>query len=589
VSRRQASALRTQAGQQGAPVMRRAGLLPSRYAPPPIASLSAVPSVQRKCAACEEERSHPVQPRLEVGPAGDRYEREADSIAARVMAMPDPASATHGAATPAAGLVQRSCGCSSASEEPRARRDAGPETLAASDSELTSGGSPLPAATRSYFEGRMGRDLSGVRVHQGGNASAKNASISARAFTYKNHVWLGAHESTAPSFTMAHELAHVMQQTAPGPIGPQRVMRLTPEEEIAGLKKEEDARRATSAAEAKKQKRAETGINMAGKILTDGDITKAKAGSPGAPVSSPVTGILKGATFVLHDPAGVLGASDIGRRAGLGRRSSGEGPGAYVPETGDPTVAHTPMFGPRRPTSTQFEKGQDIMKEADRNAGYRAIWRATARDTRESLLDDVLRNQGSDKKEAKSERDKAIKSLESGSGIVTSAGAWATEDICALIPRTPATLVNISDDQKKPEILRNACANMANLFSTRRARIGTHTNVEIMQIEGAKPADKAQVPLNKYTDSQFKGVAQLYLRAALEAQIFPTISTHFQIDKGAGDHPDPRCFNVGKLYGLIQVALGHPVGTSYGITPSYGKGAADNVWWDDKACGGPHP
>lgn len=70
----------------------------------------------------------------------------------------------------------------------------------------------------------MGRDLSGVRVHQGSRASAKNASISARAFTYKNHVWLGASESAGPSFTMAHELVHVMQQTAPGPVGPQRRM-----------------------------------------------------------------------------------------------------------------------------------------------------------------------------------------------------------------------------------------------------------------------------------------------------------------------------------------------------------------------------
>ncbi|CAN5363708.1 hypothetical protein BH10PSE14_BH10PSE14_03810 [soil metagenome] len=232
-----ATAARGHAGRQGAPpVMRRSAAPPSRYAPPPLASLSAVPAVQRACAACDEkERRHPIQPRLEVGPVGDRYEQEADSIAARVMAMPDPGTIS-GAATPAEGLVQRACACSSSRDEPRARRraddveetvsmvrarrDAGPETLAASDTELTSGGSPLPAATRSYFEGRMGRDLSSVRVHQGGSASAMNASIAARAFTYRNHVWLGANESAGPSFTMAHELAHVMQQTAPGPVGP---------------------------------------------------------------------------------------------------------------------------------------------------------------------------------------------------------------------------------------------------------------------------------------------------------------------------------------------------------------------------------
>ncbi|MEP9359589.1 DUF4157 domain-containing protein [Sphingomonas sp. KR3-1] len=222
MSARQASAVRSQTGRPGT-VMRRSAPPPSRQASRVFASLSAVPSVQRKCAACgEAERHHPVQPRLEVGPAGDRYEREADSIAAQVMAMPGPASAAQGEATPASGAVQRACACSGSEEQVRAHREGGAESLAASDAELTTGGAPLPAGTRDYFEGRMGRDLSGVRVHQGSDASAMNASISARAFTYRNHVWLGARETAGPSFTMAHELAHVMQQTAPGPIGPQR-------------------------------------------------------------------------------------------------------------------------------------------------------------------------------------------------------------------------------------------------------------------------------------------------------------------------------------------------------------------------------
>lgn len=218
----------------------------------PMASLTAIPSgpfVQRKCAACEEEQTS-VQPRLEVGPVGDRYEQEADSIAAQVMAMRDSEPS---AASDAAPAVQRACAACSASsdDEPRARRmggedraseedelkvralrDGGPETIAASDSELTSGGAALPASTRSFFETRMGRDLGDVRVHQGGPSAAMNASISARAFTYKNHVWLGAGETAGPSFTMAHELAHVMQQTAPGPVGPQRVMRTYFYEEV---------------------------------------------------------------------------------------------------------------------------------------------------------------------------------------------------------------------------------------------------------------------------------------------------------------------------------------------------------------------
>ena len=261
-----AVAAKTHAAPKAVPPVMRAAAPQARYAPPPIASLAAIPAVQRECDACEAEDKEPglqrrtnaaasaasvqrkcaacdseeqesgVQPRLEVGPVGDRYEQEADGIAAQVMAMRDPDTAPVDAST-TGGAVQRACGaCSSSSEEPRARRfadpeeekagkvrarrDGGDETIAASDTQLTSGGSELPAATRSFFESRMGRDLGDVRVHSGGDASAKNASISARAFTYKNHVWLGAGESAAPSFTMAHELAHVMQQTAPGPVGP---------------------------------------------------------------------------------------------------------------------------------------------------------------------------------------------------------------------------------------------------------------------------------------------------------------------------------------------------------------------------------
>lgn len=264
-----ATAAKTSAAPKAAPPVMRAPAPLGRTALPPLASLAAIPAgpvVQRECAACEAEDKEPglqrrlnalasassvqrqcaacegedkeessVQPRLDVGPVGDRYEMEADSIAAKVMAMRDPDVA----ASAASETVQRACSaCSSSREEPRARRFAdadqesdlkvrakrtgGGESIAASDAELTSGGSAMPAATRTFFEDRMGRDLGHVRIHSGSEAQARNDSISARAFTYKNHVWLGAGESASPTFTMAHELAHVMQQTSPGPVGPQR-------------------------------------------------------------------------------------------------------------------------------------------------------------------------------------------------------------------------------------------------------------------------------------------------------------------------------------------------------------------------------
>ena len=40
------------------------------------------------CPECEAEKQ--VQTKLEVGPPGDEYEREADSVADQVMRMPEP-------------------------------------------------------------------------------------------------------------------------------------------------------------------------------------------------------------------------------------------------------------------------------------------------------------------------------------------------------------------------------------------------------------------------------------------------------------------------------------------------------------------
>lgn len=209
---------------------------------PPLASLSAIPAraaIQRKCDACANEDSErmPVQPRLQVGPAGDRYEVEADRIAERMM--------RGGEASGAAPAVQRArSGSTSRDEQPGVRRlgdeslavsekeneekevrarpardGEGGATIGASEADLTGGGAPLHAATREFFEQRMGRDLSDVRVHEGEGAQHLNQSIGARAFTYKNHIWLNRGESAGVSFTLAHELAHVLQQTAPGPVG----------------------------------------------------------------------------------------------------------------------------------------------------------------------------------------------------------------------------------------------------------------------------------------------------------------------------------------------------------------------------------
>jgi Domain of unknown function (DUF4157) len=76
-------------------------------------------------------------------------------------------------------------------------------------------GQPLAAPLRREMESRLGADLSDVRVHAGPAARASAAAIGARAYTSGSHVVIG--DGGADKRTLAHELAHVLQQRA-GPV-----------------------------------------------------------------------------------------------------------------------------------------------------------------------------------------------------------------------------------------------------------------------------------------------------------------------------------------------------------------------------------
>jgi len=78
-------------------------------------------------------------------------------------------------------------------------------------------GRPLPAAMRDFMEPRFGRDFSTVRIHDSSDDRRAAHRIGARAFTHREHVWIGPDESASDRKLMAHELTHVVQQTAPGP------------------------------------------------------------------------------------------------------------------------------------------------------------------------------------------------------------------------------------------------------------------------------------------------------------------------------------------------------------------------------------
>ena len=151
-----------------------------------------------------------AQAKLDVGPAGDHFEREADQVADEVMrslttavtAETDDRRVSRSIADGVVGLEGGPLGT---------------DTEAAIDQSRGSG-SRLPAAVQTSMEGSFGADFSGVRVHADASADALSRSMQARAFTVGSDIFFARGQyqptSTAGQRVLAHELIHTVQQGA---------------------------------------------------------------------------------------------------------------------------------------------------------------------------------------------------------------------------------------------------------------------------------------------------------------------------------------------------------------------------------------
>jgi hypothetical protein len=119
--------------------------------------------LQRKCSACSRDEDLPVQ---------------RSALAGHAVATPPPA------ATP------------------------------------TGNGHALPGPVRAFMQARFAHDFSTVRVHTGTSAATSARAFSARAYTVGRDIVFGAGEyqpaSRAGQHLIAHELAHVVQQSGLG-------------------------------------------------------------------------------------------------------------------------------------------------------------------------------------------------------------------------------------------------------------------------------------------------------------------------------------------------------------------------------------
>jgi outer membrane protein OmpA-like peptidoglycan-associated protein len=88
---------------------------------------------------------------------------------------------------------------------------------------LRSPGNPLPPASRAFFESGFGHDFAKVRIHTDARASESARNVNARAYTVGGDIVFGRGEydphSSAGRHLLAHELAHVVQQSGPGSAG----------------------------------------------------------------------------------------------------------------------------------------------------------------------------------------------------------------------------------------------------------------------------------------------------------------------------------------------------------------------------------
>ena len=174
-------------------------------------------------------RSIGVQARQIVNAPGDRFEREADTVAAKVMQQ----SRVTAIGDAPGNLVQRLGG--------RSGSVAG-NAPAAVQSTLSSPGRPLDNAVRQFMEPRFGAGFERVRVHADRAAATSARQIGAQAYTAGQHIVFGEGayrpESTAGRELIAHELTHVIQQTGvsgSGGAGGVRVQRRNIFQEIGGL------------------------------------------------------------------------------------------------------------------------------------------------------------------------------------------------------------------------------------------------------------------------------------------------------------------------------------------------------------------
>ncbi|WP_088240297.1 DUF4157 domain-containing protein [Calothrix rhizosoleniae] len=175
--------------------------------------------IQAKCSECEREEQEEgelVQAKLTVGEPGDKYEQEADAVAAKVVEQinsPSSEQTVQGKVEPVVTQVMRQGGVGGGTVN---------QDVEQNIQQARGSGQGLADNVREPMEQAFGADFSGVKVHTSGQADVLNRSLNARAFTTGQDIFFKQGEyqpgSKQGQELLAHELTHVVQQTNSKPI-----------------------------------------------------------------------------------------------------------------------------------------------------------------------------------------------------------------------------------------------------------------------------------------------------------------------------------------------------------------------------------
>lgn len=194
------------------------------------AKQAAPKNTDRSFISKERSSSLFFQPKLNVGPTDDVYEKEADAVADKVMRMNSVPSFQPKLAI---SSVQRTCAECAKEEEEVQRKGSGVSTGEAPsivhNVVNSGGGTSLDGNTQSFMESRFGYDFSNVRIHNDTVAAKSAQSINALAYTSGNNIVFNQGQyspgTNSGKKLLAHELTHVLQQN--NRISPKRIQRQT--------------------------------------------------------------------------------------------------------------------------------------------------------------------------------------------------------------------------------------------------------------------------------------------------------------------------------------------------------------------------